>query len=207
MTKETETEIQTESDNGLVAKNKELLGKLKKQQSQIDELLAAKEDVETQAAEKAGDWEKLKQQLETKHKKEIDELKAQNDQISADLRTIRVDNEIAQVLAKSGVTAAHVPAVEALLHRKVEYADGQATIDGQSIGDWASAYFAKDGAIYRPAPDNSGAGATGNDGSTATKYPIPKNPAEITTEVMALSNTDPALFNSIMEQGGLDIRA
>ena len=202
-----ETDDNTNDNSGLVSKNKELLGKLKKQQETLDQLLADKEAAEAVAAEKAGDWDKLKTQLEAKHKKEIDGLKAQLETASNHLRTIRVDNEIAQILAKSGVTAAHVPAVEALMHRKVEYADGQATIEGKSVSDWATEYFAKDGAIYRPAPDNSGAGASSNDGSKASQFTIPKSAADITPELFALAKTDAEQFNSIMAQAGLEFRA
>lgn len=207
MTDETSKDENTNDNSGLVAKNKELLGKLKKQQDTLDQLLADKEAAEATAAEKAGDWEKLKSQLEAKHKKDIDALKLQNDQLSSDLRTIRVDNEIAQIIAKSGVTAAHVPAVEALMLRKVEYADGQASIDGKSVSDWAKDYFAKDGAIYRPAPDNSGAGASSNDGSKSSQFTIPKSAADITPELFALAKSDAEQFNSIMAQAGLEFRA
>lgn len=204
MTTETEKEETSSNDNsGLVAKNKELLGKLKKQQDTLDQLLADKEAAEATAAEKAGDWEKLKSQLEAKHKKEVDGLKAQLETASNDLRTIRVDNEIAQIIAKSGVTAAHVPAVEALMLRKVEYADGQASIDGKSVSDWAKDYFAKDGAIYRPAPDNSGAGASSNDGSKASQYRIPTSAADVGADLIALSRTNPEEYNSVMDKAGL----
>lgn len=199
MTTESQTDEATSNDNsGLVSKNKELLGKLKKQQEILDQLQADKEAAEATAAEKAGDWEKLKGQLEAKHKKDIDALKSQNDQLSTDLRTIRVDNEIAQTIAKSGVTAAHVPAVEALMHRRVEYADGQATIEGKPITDWAKDYFAKDGAIYRPAPDNSGAGASSNDGSIANAGQFTKeNFSSRTGEWMALAKKDPEQAKAI----------
>lgn len=199
MTTETNNDENNSNDNsGLVAKNKELLGKLKKQQETLDQLQADKEAAESDAAEKAGDWEKLKGQLEAKHKKEIERLTGERDQAIGDLKTIRVDNEIAQTLAKSGVTAAHVPAVEALMHRKVEYADGQATIEGKSITDWATDYFAKDGAIYRPAPDNSGAGASGNDGSVSHAGQFTKeNFSSRTGEWMALAKKDPEQAKAI----------
>ncbi len=155
---------------GLKAKVKELHGIIKNLQSEKESEQAAREEAEAEAAAKAGDVNKLREQLEAKHKKEIDTLKSQNEQLSNDLRTIRVDNEISQIIAKSGVIAAHVPAVEALLLRKVEYAEGQASIEGKSISDWATSYFAKDGAIYRPAPNNSGGDAMGNDGSKGSTH-------------------------------------
>ena len=192
---------------GLKAKVKELHGIIKNLQSEKETEQAAREEAEAEAATKAGDVNKVREQLEAKHKKEIDKLVSANEALSNDLRTIRVDNEINQTIASLGIMTAHIPAVEALLHRKVQYADGQATIDGKAIAEWASEWSAKDGAIYRPAPNNSGAGAMGNDGAKANTLSVPKSATELTSEHYQLAKSDPTAFNSLMEQGGLSIRA
>ena len=192
---------------GLKAKVKELHGIIKNLQSEKETEQAAREEAEAEAATKAGDVNKVREQLEAKHKKEIDKLVSANEALSNDLRTIRVDNEINQAIASLGIMPAHIPAVEALLHRKVQYADGQATIDDKAIAEWASEWSAKDGAIYRPAPNNSGAGAMGNDGAKANILSVPKSATELTSEHYQLAKSDPTAFNSLMEQGGLSIRA
>lgn len=192
---------------GLKAKVKELHGIIKNLQSEKETEQAAREEAEAEAATKAGDVNKVREQLEAKHKKEIDKLVSANEALSNDLRTIRVDNEINQAIASLGIMPAHIPAVEALLHRKVQYADGQATIDDKAIAEWASEWSAKDGAIYRPAPNNSGAGAMGNDGAKANTLSVPKSATELTSEHYQLAKSDPTAFNSLMEQGGLSIRA
>ena len=187
--------------------NADLTRDLKVVKASLAEIQAAKEEAEAEAVKASGDVDKALQQQAAKHKKEIDKLIADNEVLSSDLRTIRVDNEINQTIASLGIMTAHIPAVEALLHRKVQYADGQATIDGKAIAEWASEWSAKDGAIYRPAPNNSGAGAMGNDGAKANTLSVPKSATELTSEHYQLAKSDPTAFNSLMEQGGLSIRA
>jgi predicted nuclease with TOPRIM domain len=206
MPKETEAEITVDETAGLKAKNSELLGKLKKQQAEIDELLTAKEEAETEAATKAGDIEKLKQQLEKKHQNELDKLRGEKEALEKDLRTIRVDNAIATAISKGNIIADHVDAVEALLQRKVSYEDGVATIDGQSIEDWSKTYFSKAGAIYVNAANNSGANISSNDGSRASPFTLPKTEADITPEMMKYGREQPEAFNAMMAQAGLSIR-
>lgn len=204
MTTETEKTPDNSEELATLRKhNADLTKDLKTLKAQIAELTTAKEEAETAAAEKAGDIDTIRKQLEAKHKKEIDNLTRERDQLSSDLRTIRVDNEINSAIASLGIKTEFVPAVEALLHRRVEYADGQASIEGQPIGEWAKAWSAKEGAVYRPAPNNSGAGAMGNDGTQPSALPIPKSAEEITSAHMALSRTDPAAYNAIIDQSPL----
>ncbi len=204
MTKETEND---QSDNSELETLRKAIAELKKDNKSLkdarDQANSEKEEAETEAATKAGDIEKIKQQLETKHKKEVDGLKAQLETVSNDLKTIRVDAEISNAISKSNVIPDHVEAVEALLHRKVEYEDGVATIDGKSIADFTKDYFAKAGAVYVNAANNSGAGTTGNDGTKASSYKIPKDASEIDADLMKLAASDPTQFNSIMDQANL----
>lgn len=201
----TETNENDQNDTtGLVSKNKELIGKIKKLQERLDQIESEKEEAESLAAEKVGDWEKLKSQMEAKHKKALDTLASENEKLSSELKTIRVDNEISQVIARSGVSSAYVPAVESLLLRRAEYADGKAMIDGQPISEWAKTYFDNEGAIYRPAPNNSGAGSTSNDGSYVSSYQKPASPYAMPREVQALANTNPQEYNALMSEWGFD---
>lgn len=189
--------------NTLRKHNADLTKDLKTLKQQIADLTAAKETAEEEAANKSGDIETIKRTLEAKHKKELDAVTRERDELSTSLKTIRVDNEINSTIASLGIKTEFVPAVEALLHRRVEYTDGVATIEGKPITDWAKEWSTKEGAVYRPAPNNSGAGAMGNDGSKATALPIPKSPEELTAAHMALATSDPASYNAIIAQSPL----
>lgn len=189
--------------NTLRKHNADLTKDLKTLKQQIADLTAAKETAEEEAANKSGDIETIKRTLEAKHKKELDAVTRERDELSTSLKTIRVDNEINSTIASLGIKTEFVPAVEALLHRRVEYTDGVATIEGKPITDWAKEWSTKEGAVYRPAPSNSGAGAMGNDGSKATALPIPKSPEELTAAHMALATSDPASYNAIIAQSPL----
>jgi hypothetical protein len=193
----------SEELNTLRKHNAELNKDLKALKAQISELSKAKDEAETEAATKDGDIEAVKKSLETKYQKQINDLTTQNTQLSTDLKTIRVDNEINSTIASLGIKPEFIPAVEALLHRKVAYEDNQATIEGKGITDWAKEWSAKEGAIYRPAPNNSGAGAMGNDGSKASALPIPRKASEITRAHMELAKNDPAAYNAIIQASGL----
>lgn len=193
----------SEELNTLRKHNADLTKDLKTLKQQIADLTAAKETAEEEAASKSGDIEAIKRTLETKHKKELDAVIRERDELSTNLKTIRVDNEINSTIASLGIKTEFVPAVEALLHRRVEYTDGVATIEGKPITDWAKEWSTKEGAVYRPAPNNSGAGAMGNDGSKATALPIPKSPEELTAAHMALATSDPASYNAIIAQSPL----
>lgn len=192
-----------ESIKKLEAKNSELIDREKQAKTKAEEAEAAREEAASEAAAKAGDVEAVKKQLEAKHKKELDAITRERDELSNSLKTIRVDNEINSTIASLGIKTEFVPAVEALLHRRVEYTDGVATIEGKPITDWAKEWSTKEGAVYRPAPNNSGAGAMGNDGSKATALPIPKSPEELTAAHMALATSDPASYNAIIAQSPL----
>lgn len=191
----------------LETKNSELIGREKSARNKAEEAEAARDEAAEKAERDAKDVEALEKRLTNKYEKEIKDLKAERDSALGDLKTIRVDNEIKTTLSGLGLKAEFVPVVEAYFHSKVQYEDGQASIDGKGIADWAKEWSAKDGAIYRPAPNNSGAGALGNDGSKATQFEIPKSEADISNDLMKLASTDPTQFNSIMTQAGLSIRA
>ena len=160
---------------GLKAKNDELLGKQKKQgddlkaiQTQLDEIKAAKEAAEEEAANKSGDVTKVKEQLEAKHAKE---MKALNDTIAAkdgSLHKLLVDNGLTEALTKAGVAPQYLDAAKALIqtNNKAEIAE----IDGKTVakfGDKEIAEFVTgwaqgdSGKHFVAAPVNGGGGAKG----------------------------------------------
>lgn len=168
------------------AKNKELLSEKQKVKQKAQEAQDAADDAAQQAAERNGDLEALK----ASHAKELQKLQDKLNAADNDLRTIRVDNEIARALAEGNVRPEMTEAVTALLKSKVQYEGGVASIDGKAIGEFAGEYLGGDnGAHFRRASDNSGGGATGN---TSTKAnPVAGKEFNL-GDFQALKQSDPA---------------
>ena len=164
---------------GLKAKNDELLGKQKKQgddlkaiQTQLDEIKAAKEAAEEEAANKSGDVTKVKEQLEAKHAKE---MKALNDAIAAkdgSLHKLLVDNGLTEALTKAGVAPQYLDAAKALIqaNNKAEITE----IDGKTVakfGDKEITEFVTgwaqgdNGKHFVAAPVNGGGGGKATHGT------------------------------------------
>lgn len=159
----TETDLRAELEK-LRAKNRELIAEKQKAKQKAQEAQDAADDAAATAAERTGDIDALK----AAHAKELAKLQARLDTSDADLRTIRVDNEITKALTEGNVRSEMSEALTALLKSKVEYAGGVATIEGKPIGEFAGDYLGSaTGAHFRRAADNSGGGATGNQSTTA----------------------------------------
>jgi hypothetical protein len=171
-------EMIDDATKGLKSKNDELLGELKKQkdatksiQEQIDEINAAKEAAEEEAAKKAGDVEKLVANAVAKKDKEIDGLKSQLDQQTVRLNQTLIDKGLSDALVKANVAAHHIPAVTALIKAtaKSEIADQEgsavAMFDGKPIDEFVQGWAQGDtGKHYIAAPNNGGGGAGGSNG-------------------------------------------
>ena len=168
MTTENTTDTSSEDVSGLKNKINELLGKLKAAEKRAE----AAESENEQLADKASAGDELaKLQRDFKKlEKQITDLTGERDTLAADLRTTRVDGAISAAIAAGNIRPEMVEAVEAVLHRKVQYEDGAATIDGKSIADYAKGFFAKDGLHFVRAADNAGADATGNNGAKSVDY-------------------------------------
>lgn len=124
----------------------------------VEDTEAAIEDAK---AETGTELDKARNEVK-KLTKQVADLTGERDTYAADLRTTRVDNEVAKAIASSNVRPELVPAVEALLLRQASYDDGVATINGKSIADAAKSFFSsKDGSHYVRAPESSGSGSTG----------------------------------------------
>lgn len=133
--------------------------------------------------------------------KQVADLTGERDAAHTDLKTIRVDNEVKSAISAANIRPELVPAVEALLLRQHKYEDGVATIDGKSITDHAKKFFSsKEGAYFVRAPESTGSGATGNDGTKAhnwTKAPTTNDEWDAFDE---LAKSDPTLRNSLADQ-------
>lgn len=165
---------------GLRDKKDELLGDLKKTkdsvkdlQAQFDELKAEKDKAETEAANKSGDVERIKADLQKQHKKELDKLTAERDAAVGTTNSLLIDGGLSEALAKSGVAPQHMDAVKALikLNHKPEVAivDGKAVarVGDASLTDFVSTWAQGDqGKHYIAAKDNGGGGASGSNGGS-----------------------------------------
>jgi hypothetical protein len=171
-----------EATAGLKAKNDELLGKLKKEKAErdamretLDELKAAQEKADTEAAEKAGDWEKLKAQLESRQKAELEKLQGQLSAEQGINRRLLVDNGLTDALTAAGVGKDFLPAVRALIQSSNEIeltdVDGQriAQVNGQPLKDFVGSWAQSDaGKHFVAAADNTGGGANGSGNGSPT---------------------------------------
>ncbi len=163
-----------EATKPLLTKRDELLGEVKKLkgiQDQLDELKAAKEAAEEEAANKSGDVDKIKATLEAKHKKELDALTAKLDQSTARLNQTLIDKGLSDALVKANVAPHHLPAVTALIKAtaKAEISDEDgnavAKFDGKTIEEFVTGWAQGDtGKHYIAAPNNGGGGAGGSNG-------------------------------------------
>ncbi len=177
-----------EATAGLKAKNDELLGKLKADKAereamkaQLDELTAAKDQAESEAATKAGDVEGIKKQLEAKHAKEMEKLQAQLDGEKTVNRKLLVDNGLISALTEAGVAKEYLPAARALIQTSNEIElvdqDGQriAQVGGSALNEFVSAWAQSDtGKHFVAAPNNAGGGGQGSSSTDAKGKTIPR---------------------------------
>lgn len=181
----------------LRAKNKELLSEKQKEKAKAQALADEKDEAEAKAAESGGNVEALK----AAHTKELAKLQSKLDAADTDLRTIRVDNELARSLTEGNVRSEMSEALTALLKSKVQYDNSVATIDSKPIADFVSEYLGSDvGAHFRRASDNSGGGATGN--SSTSKPPRMTKENFNYTDFGKLMVENPAEANALADQLG-----
>jgi hypothetical protein len=160
---------------GLKAKNTELLGKLKAKgdefaamKAQLDELSTAQSELETDKATKAGDFDKLKEQLSAKHAKELataqDALKSEQ----SVTHQLLVESGLTDALTKAKVPPHFLDAARALIKTssqiELQDIDGKraATISGKPLTDFVTEWAGSDtGKHFVAAPATSGGNAQG----------------------------------------------
>jgi SMC interacting uncharacterized protein involved in chromosome segregation len=173
-----------EKRDELLANDKKRKDELKSLQDRLEALEAEKADAEQKAAEKGGDIEKIKSQLEAKHKKELDTVNAKLEAANSKLHTTLVDGGITEALTKAGVAPQYLDASKALLLKnKAEIEENEngvvVKIDGKPLNEFVTAWAQGDqGKHFVAAPNNGGGGAQGADGKS--KAPTDKKKAEYT---------------------------
>jgi len=182
MTTETtdNTETSTEDASGLKNKNRELHGIIKKLEAQVSKLTDDVEEAADNArAETGTELDKANRQI-TKLTKERDEALTRADESDKGLREFRASNALTTAIAAANVHSEDVALVSKALRADVEFDDnGEPTIEGKSIESYTKSFFASAGKKYVRAADHDGGGASGSDGSKATRWSkLPQTQAE-----------------------------
>jgi hypothetical protein len=184
----------------LIDKNKELSTEKQDAKRKAQEALDAADDAAQRAAEKNGDIDALK----AAHAKELKKLQDSLEARDSDLRTIRVDNEIARSITEGNVRPEMAEALTALIKSKVAYENGAASIDGKAIAEHVTSYLGTDGGKhFKRAADHSGSGATGGDGSKATQFTRESILGDKSMEFQKLAATNPNEANAIADRLGM----
>lgn len=165
--------------SGLKRKNDELLGSIKKSKEvqsdlskRLDTLETDKNRAEEEAVNASGDVTKIREQLENKHKKELDALKGTNEKLSGQLQTHVIGEGLTAALVKVKVVSPLMEAAKALINSqfKGEVGDNDgkpfAKFDGKAVdefvADWAQT---ESGKHFVGADNNSGGGSNGANGN------------------------------------------
>lgn len=201
MTTETNTDTSTEDVSGLKSKNADLVRRLKVAEDRAKTAELEAENALDTASTAAGDELSKLQRAYTKLEKQVAELTGERDTFASELRTTRVDNEVAKAIASSNVRPELVPAVEALLLRQATYEDGVATINGKSIADAAKSFFtSKDGSHYVRAPESSGSGSTGASAVDTSGWAKAPETADEFNRFMKLTVDNPTAATSLADK-------
>ncbi len=187
-----------EDVSGLKNKITELLATIKTEKARADKAERDAQDAaDTAVSANSSELEKAVKRAE-KAERDAKSASERADDIAKTLRKVRADNAITQAISEYNVDAKHVRAATAILKMDMEFSDdGEPLINGKSVGDYAKSYFAKDGQTYVRAANNTGGLATGNDGSTGTKWSkLPVTSAEWA----AFDSMPPVERNAVCEQ-------
>lgn len=184
---------------GLKNKNTELLGDLKKHKKTTDDLTKRletleeeKEAIETEKNKGSGDIKKITEDLEKKHKKEIDKLTGQltekDGEITAKtklLNTHVIGEGLTAALVKAKVKPEFMSAAKAVIQAETqgEVVDDNgkpvAKFNGKAVEEFVTGWAQTDaGKHFVSADSNSGGGSNGANGSgkaATTKKTMPRS--------------------------------
>lgn len=184
---------------GLKSKRDELLEQNKKFKSLISELEEGKTKAEMEAAEKAGNIESVKKQLEDRYAKTIKEKEEALNGLSAKLQKVVIDDGLSSALVKAGVAPQYMEAARALLKSSNQFSIGDdltPKINDETLSDYVLKWATSEaGKPFIQAPINAGAGAKGSNGVSRANADKTMKRADFDT----LSNAAKAAF---MQSGG-----
>jgi len=197
-----DTDTTSDEDvTGLKKKNADLVKRLKIAETERAKALTDLEEaVETANSEKTDELGKAQRQI-TKLQNDLKAAIDRADGAERGLRDHRRDHAIAEAIASHNVEAAHAGMLSKAFRIDVEFDDdGEPTIEGKSIKEYAKGYFAKEGKAYTRAPDHSGGGSVG---TNSTKAP-PKlsKPPVSNDEWTTFDKMDVAERNALADSWG-----
>jgi signal recognition particle GTPase len=154
---------------GLKEKNTELLGDLKKEKDARKELDEAKRIAEEEAANKSGDVEKIKKQLEDKHKRDLETISEKANKAESRLNQVLIDNGLTEALIKAKIAPQFLEMakdhIKARNTPEIGEVDGNPTafIGGKAIDAFITEWSQGDnGKHFIAAPANGGGGSNGS---------------------------------------------
>lgn len=166
-------ELKAEKES-LSAKNKELLGEVKKERNKsreidADKFYALQDELESVKADNA----KLSGDLKGKNK-EFEKLQASLTERDKSLEKLIIDDGLTNALTSANVKAELLPAVKALLRGQAQLKDNQAMMGDKPLSEFMTEWVSGDGKHYITAPQNSGGGSNGGSGDTSNNVDVSK---------------------------------
>ena len=183
----------------VASKNKELLGELKTErkkhrESDVDsDKYYALQDKLDEATEQN---KKLTHDLKGRDK-DLEKLTGSNTALNANLQSVIIDGGLADNLAKVGVLPQYMDATKALLRSQVTIVDNKAVVGDKPLADFMTEWSGDGGKAFIKAPDSSGGGGQGGQGSgnTDVKKYFDKTGSDFNlTKQAEVFKTDPALY-------------
>jgi cell division protein FtsB len=200
------TEAQTEENSELATlrkQNAELHKDIKARNAAISRL-ESERDTAKEEAENANldELTQARNQI-TKLTKDLADANTKASEATKSFHSYKADNEISNLLIAHKVQPDDAPMVTAYLKSlRTLDDDGASSFDGKTGEEFAKAYFAGAGKRYTSAPDNSGGGSTGFDG---TKPPRMTAENWNWTEFGKIQLENPAEAREIAEKAGKNI--
>lgn len=160
------SELEAEKE-AILSKNKEILGELKKLKQQTKEV-----DAEKYFA-MADELETLKdsyQKLEKQYRADTEKLTKGLSEKDSVLQKLIVDDGLTNALTKAGVKPEFLDATKAFLREKTALKQNgdkyEAIIADKPLNDYIGEWINTEGKAFIAAPQNSGGGASGGNGTT-----------------------------------------
>lgn len=166
-------DLQAEKE-AMSAKNKELLGEIKKLKAKNNDAVDAEKYAELEA--KFDELQEQNDKLVKKYDADVKKLNADLSTANGSLNRYLIDAGLSDNLAKAGVKAEFLEATKALLRGQASLKDEKgelkAYIADKPISEFVSEWAQKDGRAFIAAPQGQGGGAGGsnNTASASAKW-------------------------------------
>ena len=171
-----ELEALTKNNQDLVKDKRAALTRAEKAEAAAND--AASEAAEAARAESGSELDKANRRI-TKLEKDLGDATATAAQSTKSLRSYREEAAIANIIAANKVQPDDVRAVKAIIKMELDPDSEEPSIGGLDLNSWGKTFFAKEGKRYISASDHNGGGASGSDGSKATRWSkLPQTQAE-----------------------------